>query len=152
MVGALMYLIVSRPDIIHATCYYARYQARPIEKYLREVKRIFWYLKNSINMGLWYPKDTSFNLTDFSDLDHGGCLDTHKSTSGGIQFLIGDKLVNRSSKKQKCTSMSSAKAELMRYLALGWLLEEIHVTWAHLEKKWTRLRTYTKSHDDFCKH
>ncbi|GKA33585.1 hypothetical protein Tco_0720014 [Tanacetum coccineum] len=89
MVGALIYLITSRPDIVHATCYCARYQARPTEKHLREVKRIFQYLKNTINMGLWYPKDTDFNLTAFSDSDHADCLDTRKSTSGGIQFLGG---------------------------------------------------------------
>nr|GEU76373.1 hypothetical protein [Tanacetum cinerariifolium] len=94
MVGALMYLIASRPDIVHATCYCACYQARPTEKHLKEVKHIFWYLKNTINMGLWYPKDTSFELTAFSDLDHAGCLDSRKSTSGGIQFLRGDKLVS----------------------------------------------------------
>ncbi|GJY25902.1 retrovirus-related pol polyprotein from transposon TNT 1-94 [Tanacetum coccineum] len=87
MVGALMYLTTSRPDIVHATCYYARYQARPTKKYLKEVKRIFQYLKNTINMGLWYPKGTGFKLTAFSYSDHAGCLDTRKSTSGGIQFL-----------------------------------------------------------------
>ncbi|GJQ97821.1 retrovirus-related pol polyprotein from transposon TNT 1-94 [Tanacetum coccineum] len=76
MVGALMYLIASRSDIVHATCYYARYQARPTEKHLKEVKRIFRYLKNTINMGLWYLKDTGFELTTFSDSDHAGCLDT----------------------------------------------------------------------------
>ncbi|GJX59489.1 retrovirus-related pol polyprotein from transposon TNT 1-94 [Tanacetum coccineum] len=110
MVGALMYLTTSRPDIIHATCYCACYQARPNEKHIREVKRIFWYLKNTINMGLWYPKNTGFNLTALSDSDHAGCIDTHKSTSCGIQFLGGDKLVSWSSKKQDCTSMSSAEA------------------------------------------
>ncbi|GJY60020.1 retrovirus-related pol polyprotein from transposon TNT 1-94 [Tanacetum coccineum] len=111
MVGALMYLTLSRPDIVHATCYCARYQARPIEKHLKEVKRIFRYLKNTINMGLWYPKDTGFELTAFLDSDQVGCLDSRKSTSGGIQFLGGDKLVSWSSKKQDCTSMSSAEAE-----------------------------------------
>ncbi|GJZ67968.1 retrovirus-related pol polyprotein from transposon TNT 1-94 [Tanacetum coccineum] len=93
MVGALMYLTASRPDIVHATCYCARYQAKPTEKHLAAVKRIFRYLKDSINMGLWYPKDTGFELTAFSDSDHAGCLDSRKSTSGGIQFLGGDKLV-----------------------------------------------------------
>ncbi|GKA43246.1 uncharacterized mitochondrial protein-like protein [Tanacetum coccineum] len=87
MVGSLMYLTASRPDIIHATCYCARYQARPTVKHLTAVKRIFQYLKNTINMGLWYPKDTGFELTAFSDSDHAGCLDSRKSTSGGIQFL-----------------------------------------------------------------
>ncbi|GKB09860.1 retrovirus-related pol polyprotein from transposon TNT 1-94 [Tanacetum coccineum] len=111
MVGALMYLTASRPDIVHATCYCARYQAKPTEKHLTAVKRIFWYLKDSINMGLWYPKDTGFELTAFSDSDHAGCLDSRKSTSGGIQFLGGDKLVSWSSKKQDCTLMSLAEAE-----------------------------------------
>ncbi|GJZ60275.1 retrovirus-related pol polyprotein from transposon TNT 1-94 [Tanacetum coccineum] len=111
MVGSLMYLTASRLDIIHATCYCARYLARPTEKHLREVRRILQYLKNTIHMGLWYPKDTVFKLTAFSDSDHTGCLNTHKSTSGGIQFLVGDKLVSWSSKKQDCTSMSTVEAE-----------------------------------------
>ncbi|GJW56679.1 retrovirus-related pol polyprotein from transposon TNT 1-94 [Tanacetum coccineum] len=92
MVGALMYLTASRSDIVHATCYCARYQARPTEKHIMEVKRMFRYLKNSIHIGIWYPKDTGFNLTAFSDSDHTGCLDRSKSTSGGIQFLGGDKI------------------------------------------------------------
>nr|GEZ34044.1 uncharacterized mitochondrial protein AtMg00810-like [Tanacetum cinerariifolium] len=111
MVGALMYLTASIPDIMHETCYCARYQVKPTEKYLTTVKRIFWYLKDTINMGLWYPKDTGFELTAFSDSDHARCLDSRKSTSGGIQFLGGDKLVNWLSKKQDCTSMSSTKVE-----------------------------------------
>ncbi|GKA01589.1 hypothetical protein Tco_0674254 [Tanacetum coccineum] len=62
-------------------------------------------------MGLWYPKDTGFELTAFSESDHVGCLDLRKSTSRGIQFLGGDKLVSWLSKKQDCTSMSSGEAE-----------------------------------------
>nr|GEU87232.1 uncharacterized mitochondrial protein AtMg00810-like [Tanacetum cinerariifolium] len=116
-VRALMYLTASRPDIVHATCYCARYQAKLTEKHLTLVKRIFWYLKNTINMELWYPKDTGFEITTFSDSDHAGCLDSRKSTSGGIQFLGGDKLVSWSSKKQDCTSMSSAEAEIAYQLA-----------------------------------
>ncbi|GJW89231.1 retrovirus-related pol polyprotein from transposon TNT 1-94 [Tanacetum coccineum] len=111
MVGALMYLTASRLYIVHATCYCARYHARLTEKHLTTVKRIFWYLKNTINMGLWYLKDTGFKLTAFLNPNHMGCLDSRKSTSGGIQFLGGDKLVSWSSKKQDCTSMSSAEAE-----------------------------------------
>nr|GEV16919.1 retrovirus-related Pol polyprotein from transposon TNT 1-94 [Tanacetum cinerariifolium] len=111
MVGALMYLTASRPDIMHATCYCARYQAKATEKHLTTVKRIFWYLKDIIHMGLWYPKDTGFELTAFSDSDHASCLDSRKSTSGGIQFLDGDKLVSWSSKKQDYTSLSSTEAE-----------------------------------------
>ncbi|GKB44702.1 retrovirus-related pol polyprotein from transposon TNT 1-94 [Tanacetum coccineum] len=76
-----------------------------------DVQRIFRYLKNTINMGLSYPKDTGFKLTAFSYSDHAGCLDSHKSTSGGIQFLGGDKLVSWSSKNQDCTSMSLSEVE-----------------------------------------
>nr|GEX27607.1 retrovirus-related Pol polyprotein from transposon TNT 1-94 [Tanacetum cinerariifolium] len=116
MVGALMYLTASRPDIMHATYYYARYQVKPNEKHLIAVKRIFRYLKDTIHMGLWYPKDTNFELTAFSDSDHAGCLNSRKSTSGGIQFLGGDKLVSWSSKKQDFTSMSSTEA---KYVSLS---------------------------------
>ncbi|GJU28341.1 retrovirus-related pol polyprotein from transposon TNT 1-94 [Tanacetum coccineum] len=114
-IGSLMYLTSSRPDIVQAVCYCARYQARPTEKHLKEVKRIFRYLRGTIHMGLWYPKGSGFELTAFSDADHAGCLDTRKSTYGGIQFL-GDKLVSWMSKKQNCTAMSSVEAE---YVALS---------------------------------
>ncbi|GJZ87766.1 retrovirus-related pol polyprotein from transposon TNT 1-94 [Tanacetum coccineum] len=103
-IGSLMYLTSSRPDLVQAVCYCARYQARPTQKHLKEV-----------NMGLWYPKDFGFELTAFSDADHAGYLDTQKSTFRGIQFL-GDKLVSRMSKKQNCTEMYSAEAE---YVALS---------------------------------
>nr|GEY86661.1 retrovirus-related Pol polyprotein from transposon TNT 1-94 [Tanacetum cinerariifolium] len=106
-IGSLMYLTSSRPDIVQALCFYARYQSRPTEKHLKEVKRIFRYLKGTVHMGLWYPKDFSFELTAFLEADHAGCIDSRKSTSGGIQFL-GDKLVSWMSKKQNCTAMSSA--------------------------------------------
>ncbi|GJR30050.1 retrovirus-related pol polyprotein from transposon TNT 1-94 [Tanacetum coccineum] len=110
MIGGLMYLTASRPDIAFATFVCARYQARPTEKHLKEVKRIFHYLRQSINMGLWYSKDSGFELIAYADADHAGCNDDCKSTSGGIQFL-GDKLVSWSSKKQDYTATSSADAE-----------------------------------------
>ncbi|GJW48475.1 retrovirus-related pol polyprotein from transposon TNT 1-94 [Tanacetum coccineum] len=109
---SLMYLTSSRPDLMQTVCYYARYQARSTEKHLKEVKRIFWYLKGTITIGLWYLKDSGFELTSFLNVDHARCLDTRKSTSGGIQFL-GDKLVSWMSKKQDCTSMSTTKAKCM---------------------------------------
>nr|GEV38523.1 ribonuclease H-like domain-containing protein [Tanacetum cinerariifolium] len=116
MVGALMYLTASRPDIMHATCYCARYEVKPTEKHLIVVKWICRYLKDTIHMGLWYPKDTGFELTAFLDSDHACYLDSRKSTSGGIQFLGGDKLVSWSSKKQDYTSMSFAEA---KYVSLS---------------------------------
>nr|GEX91841.1 retrovirus-related Pol polyprotein from transposon TNT 1-94 [Tanacetum cinerariifolium] len=99
-----------RPDIVHATCLCARYQAKPTEKHLKEVKRIFCYLWRTVNMGLWYTKDSSFELTGFSDGNYAGCKDTFKSTFDGAQFL-GEKLVSWSSKKQDYMALSTAKAE-----------------------------------------
>ncbi|GJW72402.1 putative reverse transcriptase domain-containing protein [Tanacetum coccineum] len=116
MVGAPMYLTASRPDIVHATCYCDRYQASPTEKHLKVVKRIFRYLKNTINMGLWYPKETSFELTAFSDSYHARCLDSQKSTPGGIQFLGGDKLVSWSSKSRNALQCLQQKPSMCLYL------------------------------------
>nr|GEW75498.1 DNA-directed DNA polymerase [Tanacetum cinerariifolium] len=92
MIGALMYLTSSRPDIVHATCLCAWYQAKPTEKHLKEVKRIFRYLWGIVNTGLWYTKDYGFELIGFSDADYAGCKETFKSTFGGAQF-IGEKLL-----------------------------------------------------------
>nr|GEZ71851.1 copia protein [Tanacetum cinerariifolium] len=110
MIGALMYLTSSRLDIVHATCLCARYQAKPTEKHLKEVKRIFYYLRGTINIGIWYRKDFGFGLTGFLDADYAGCIDTFKSTFGGAQFL-GEKLVSCSSKKQDCTVLSTMEAK-----------------------------------------
>ncbi|GJR54103.1 hypothetical protein Tco_1404624 [Tanacetum coccineum] len=99
MVGSLMYLSASRPDIVFVVCMCARYQAKPIEKHLHSIKRIFRYLKGSIHMGL--------------------------CTSGSTQFL-GDKLVSRSSKKQKSTAISTTEAE---YIALSGCCAQI--LWMH---------------------
>nr|GEW65295.1 retrovirus-related Pol polyprotein from transposon TNT 1-94 [Tanacetum cinerariifolium] len=115
MIGSLMYLTSSRPDLTYAVCLCARYQAKPIEKHLNAVKRIFRYLKGTINMGLWYSKDISMSLTAYADADHAGCQDTRRSKSGSTQFL-GDKLVSWSSKKQKSIAISSTKAE---YISLS---------------------------------
>ncbi|GJX54308.1 retrovirus-related pol polyprotein from transposon TNT 1-94 [Tanacetum coccineum] len=90
-------------------------EAKPTEKHLQAVKQIFRYLKGTINMGIWYLKDTDMSLTAYADADYAGCQDTRRSTSGSAQFL-GDKLVSWSSKKQKSTAISSAKAE---YIALS---------------------------------
>nr|GFB22651.1 hypothetical protein [Tanacetum cinerariifolium] len=93
MIGALMYLTSSRLDIVHATCLCAQYQAKPTEKHLKEVKRIFRYLWGTVNTGLWNTKVSGFELTGFSDADYAGCKDTFQSTSGRAQFL-GEKLVS----------------------------------------------------------
>ncbi|GKD47785.1 hypothetical protein Tco_1276761, partial [Tanacetum coccineum] len=85
-------------------------------KHLKEVKWIFWYLRHSYNEGLWYPKDSGFELIAYLDADHAGCKDDYKSTLGGLQFL-GEKRVSWSSKKQDCTAMSTAKAEYVSLFA-----------------------------------
>nr|GEX74992.1 retrovirus-related Pol polyprotein from transposon TNT 1-94 [Tanacetum cinerariifolium] len=92
MIVALMYLTSSRPDIVHATCLCARYQVKPTEKHRKEVKKIFYYLRGTVNMGLWYSKDSGFELIGFSDADYTGCKDTFKSTFSVAQFL-GEKLM-----------------------------------------------------------
>nr|GFD12238.1 uncharacterized mitochondrial protein AtMg00810-like [Tanacetum cinerariifolium] len=115
MIGTLHYLTASRPDIQFAICMYARYQARPTEKYVHAVKRIFRYLRKTVNRGLWYPKDSSIALTAFADADHAGCQDTRRSTSGSVQFLE-ERLISWSSKRQKSAAISSTEAE---YIALS---------------------------------
>ncbi|GKE14508.1 hypothetical protein Tco_1422085 [Tanacetum coccineum] len=115
MIGSLMYLTASRPDLVFAMCMCARYQSKPTKKHLEAVKRVFQYLQGTINMGLWYPKDTAMALTAYADPDHASCQDTRRSTLGCAQFL-GDKLVRWSSKKQTSTSISSTEAE---YIAMS---------------------------------
>ncbi|GJV18056.1 retrovirus-related pol polyprotein from transposon TNT 1-94 [Tanacetum coccineum] len=114
MVGSLMYLTASRPDLVFTVCMCDRYQASPTKKHLEALKRVFRYLRGTINWGLWYPKYTTMALTAYADADHAGCQDTRRSTSGSAQFL-GDKLVSWSSKKQKSTAISTTKAE---YIAM----------------------------------
>ncbi|GJV46307.1 retrovirus-related pol polyprotein from transposon TNT 1-94 [Tanacetum coccineum] len=115
MIGTLLYLTASRPDLQFAICMCARYQARPTEKHLNAIKRIFRYLKGTVHWGLWYPKDSLIALTAFADADHAGCQDTRRSTSGSMQ-LLGDRLVSWSSKRQKSAAISSTEAE---YIALS---------------------------------
>nr|GEU73677.1 retrovirus-related Pol polyprotein from transposon TNT 1-94 [Tanacetum cinerariifolium] len=97
-----------------------------------------WKLSDTIHIGLWYPKDTGFELTAFLDSDHAGCLDSHKSTSGGIQFLGGDKLVSWSSKKHECTSMSLAEAEYVSLSAccvqVLWMRTQLTYYGFHFDK------------------
>ncbi|GJU88873.1 retrotransposon protein, putative, ty1-copia subclass [Tanacetum coccineum] len=93
MVGSLMYLSASRPDIVFIVCMCARYQAKPTKKHLHAIKWIFRYLKGTIYMGLWYLKDSGFALRAFADANYAGCQDTKRSTSGSAQFL-GDKLLS----------------------------------------------------------
>nr|GEY29811.1 hypothetical protein [Tanacetum cinerariifolium] len=84
MIGTLVYLTASRPDLQFAICMCTRYQARPIEKHVHAVKRIFRDLCGTVHWGLWYLKDSFVALTAFADVDHAGCQDTRRSTSGSL--------------------------------------------------------------------
>nr|GEY82800.1 retrovirus-related Pol polyprotein from transposon TNT 1-94 [Tanacetum cinerariifolium] len=90
MVGNLLYLTASRPDLQFAICMCARYQARPTKKYVHAIKRIFRYLRGTVHWGLWYSKDSSVALTAFADADHAGYQDTRRSTSGSVENGVID--------------------------------------------------------------
>nr|GEX76803.1 uncharacterized mitochondrial protein AtMg00810-like [Tanacetum cinerariifolium] len=81
MIKSLIYLTFSRPDLIYVVCLCAWYHEKPTKKHLNAVKRIFRYLKGTINMGIWYSKDTGMSMTAYADVDHAGCQDTRRSTS-----------------------------------------------------------------------
>ena len=115
MIGSLLYLTASRPDIMYSTCLCVRYQAETKESHLIAVKHILRYLKGTPNMGLCYPKGSGFDLIGYSDSDFAGCKIDRKSTTGGCQ-LLGGKLVSWTSKKQNSVSTSTAEAE---YVAAG---------------------------------
>ncbi|GKD97204.1 hypothetical protein Tco_1381101 [Tanacetum coccineum] len=108
MIGTLMHLTASRPDLTFIVCMYAWYQAKPTKKHLPDVKRIFKYLRGTLNRGLWYPKDSSIALTAYADANHASFQDTKRSTSGCMQ-LLGDRLVSWSSKSLPTMALDSIK-------------------------------------------
>nr|GFB02108.1 uncharacterized mitochondrial protein AtMg00810-like [Tanacetum cinerariifolium] len=110
MIGSLMYLTTSRPDIMFAVCACARHQVTPKECHLHAVKRIFRYLKGHPKLGLWYPKDSPFDLVSFSNSDYGGVTQDRKSTTGGCQFL-GRRLISWQCKKQTIVATSTTEVE-----------------------------------------
>ncbi|GJX06364.1 reverse transcriptase domain-containing protein [Tanacetum coccineum] len=110
MIGCLMYLTASRPDIMFAVCLCARFQVTLKVSHLHAVKRIFRYLKHQPKLGLWYPKDSPFHLEAFSDSDYAGDNHDRRSTSGGCQYL-GRRLVSWQCKKQTIVAISSTEAE-----------------------------------------
>ncbi|GJV40177.1 uncharacterized mitochondrial protein-like protein [Tanacetum coccineum] len=93
MIGSPIYLTASRPDIMYAVCVCSRFQVTPKTSHLNAVKRIFKYLKGKPNLGLWYPRESPFDLEAFSDSDYGGSNLDRKSTTGGCQFL-GQRLIS----------------------------------------------------------
>ncbi|GKB10892.1 putative ribonuclease H-like domain-containing protein [Tanacetum coccineum] len=110
MIGSLMYLTTSRPDIMFVVCACARFQVTPKMSHLHAVKRIFRYLKGQPKLGLWYPRDSPFDLEAFSDSDYAGASLDRKSTTGGCQFL-GKRLISWQCKKQTIVANSTTEAE-----------------------------------------
>jgi hypothetical protein len=110
MIGSLLYITTSRPDIMHVVGMVGRYQARPKQSHLLAVKRIFKYLKGKINYGLWYPRNHNFQLSVYSYVDWANYVDERKSTSGGV-FFLGDSLVAWLRKKQGSISLSTTEVE-----------------------------------------
>ncbi|GJW78729.1 retrotransposon protein, putative, ty1-copia subclass [Tanacetum coccineum] len=110
MIGSLMYLTASRPDIMFVVCACARFQVTPKVSHLHAVKRIFRYLKGQPKLGLWYPRDSPFDLEAFSDSDYAGASLDRKSTTGGCQFL-GKRLISWQCKKQTIVANSTTEAE-----------------------------------------
>ncbi|GKC38710.1 retrovirus-related pol polyprotein from transposon TNT 1-94 [Tanacetum coccineum] len=110
MIGSLMYLTSSRPDIMFAVCACARYQVNPKVSHLHAVKRIFRYLKGQPKLGLWYPKDSPFDLVAYTDSDYARASLDRKSTIGGCQFL-GCRLISWQCKKQTVVANSTTEAE-----------------------------------------
>jgi len=115
MIGSLLYLTASRPDILFSVCICARFQSDPRESHLIAVKRIIKYVASSSSIGLWYPKRGDFNLLGYSDADLAGCRVDRKSTSGTCQ-LLGNRTVSWFSRKQSTVALSTTEAE---YVALG---------------------------------
>ena len=115
MIGSLLYLTASRPDLCYSVGVCARFQSDPKESHLQAVKRIIRYVNGTLDYGLWYSMDTTTDLVGYSDADWAGTIDDRKSTSGGC-FYLGNNLVSWFSKKQNSISLSTAEAE---YIAAG---------------------------------
>ena len=110
MIGFLLYLTASRPDIMYSVCLCAIFQSCPTESHLSAVKRILKYLKGIMDVGLWYPKNDNFELIGFLGIDFVGCRVERKSPSDTFHFL-GHSLVSWHSKKQNSVAMSTAEIE-----------------------------------------
>jgi hypothetical protein len=115
MIGSLLYVTASRPDVMFSVCKCARYQASPRESHLKATKRILRYLKGTHDVGLWFPKESNFELIGYSDSDYGGCKIDRMSTSDTCQ-LLGRSLISWSSKKQNSVALSTVEAE---YISAG---------------------------------
>jgi hypothetical protein len=136
MIGSLLYITTSHPDIMHVVRMVGRYQAAPKQSHLQDVKRILRYLKEIMTSGLWYPINQNLQLTAYSNADWANCVDERKSTSGGA-FFLGNSLVAWLSKKKDSISLSTTEVEYIIAATcctqLSWMIQ----TLAYLEVKYT---------------
>jgi hypothetical protein len=128
MIGSLLYITTSRPDIMQVVGMVGCYQSSPKQSHLVAVKRIFKYLKGTMNYGLWYPRNQNFQLTAYSDEDWENCVDERKSTSGGA-FFLGDSLVAWISKKHGSIFLSTTEAKYIAtatfYTQILWMIQTL---------------------------
>lgn len=110
VIGSLLYLTTSSPDMMHVVCMVARFQVAPKETHVKAITMIFEYLQHTKDYELWYPKGKDFNLRAYTDVYWAGCVHDKKRTSDGA-FFLGKKLVSQHSKKQDCVSLSTTKVE-----------------------------------------
>jgi hypothetical protein len=137
MIGILLYVTASRPDVMQVVGLVARFQSAPKESHVVAVKRILRYLKGTMDFGLWYPKGEDFTLTTYTDADWAGSVDDRKSTSGGA-FFLGNCLVSWLSKKQSSISLSTTEAKYIattscctQILWMKQALQDIKVEYNH---------------------
>ncbi|GKA92867.1 uncharacterized mitochondrial protein-like protein [Tanacetum coccineum] len=134
MIGSLMYLTASRPDIMFAVCACARFQVTPKTSHLLAVKRIFRYLKGKPTLGLWYSRDSPFELVAYTDSDYAGATQDRKSTTGGCQFL-GNRLISWQCKKKTMVATFTTEVEYVA-AASCYLLTKGFNAGRHVKRGW----------------
>lgn len=121
LVGSLMYLITTRPDIMYAVSLISRYMSKPTEMHLSAAKRVFRYLQGTTGFGIFYQQKGNEELVGFTDSDYAGCVDDRKSTSG-YAFILGEGAVAWCSRKQPIVTLSTTEAEFVAVAACAWQL------------------------------
>ena len=118
LVGSLMYMTATRPDLMYVVCLLSRFMSTPTELHLQAAKRVLRYLKGTINLGVFYRKKGDGELKTYTDSDYAGDLDDRRSTSGYV-FLLSEGAMSWSSKKQPVVTLSTTEAEFVAATSCG---------------------------------